>query len=90
MDNRSLVTWRLLFGGQGPARNEMFLRWLMNERAPYFRNLGVLGQPSWYSHVHAFDDERDAGKLFLLEDLGISYLRGDDHAATYRNPDSAV
>ncbi len=64
----------------------MFLRRLMNKRTCDLRSLGVRHQPSWYAHVHAFDNERNAGKLFLVDNLGISCLRSDNRPATDRNP----
>ncbi|WP_157220413.1 SIR2 family protein [Flavisphingomonas formosensis] len=76
----------LLFFGLALAENEVFLRWLLIERARYFRKFRALRQPAWYVYVHDPDDEREAGKIFFLEELGITCVRAADYAAIYGNP----
>lgn len=76
----------LLMFGLGLEENEVFLRWLLIERARYFRKFPALRQPAWYVYTHDPDDDREEGKLFFLNALDITCVRVSDHADIYRNP----
>ncbi|HTU12420.1 MAG TPA: hypothetical protein VMG08_16130 [Allosphingosinicella sp.] len=76
----------LLIVGLGLAENEVFLRWLLIERAKYFSKFEHRRQPAWYVYVDDPADERQAGKLFFLESIGIKPVQAQSHAAIYESP----
>lgn len=62
----------LLVFGLALEENETFLRWLLIERAKYFRKSASRRKDAWYVHLPA---EKGSGKLFFLERLGFSPLQ---------------
>jgi hypothetical protein len=58
----------LIIFGLALEENEVFLRWLLIERARYFRKFPDRRKKAWYVHRAS---ERGSGKLFFLEALGI-------------------
>ena len=58
----------LLIVGLGLSETEVFLRWLLIERAKYFKKLPHRRKPGWYVHVRG---ERDQGKLLFLNAVGV-------------------
>jgi hypothetical protein len=58
----------LLIFGLGLTENEVFLRWLLIERAKYFRLFPERRKPAWYVHCAG---EKDDGKLYFLRAVGI-------------------
>ncbi len=73
----------LLFIGLelGPA--EIFLRWLLIERARYFRRFPERRKSAWY--VHASKD-RDDGKFAFLDAMGVVPFEVPDYEAMYAKP----
>ena len=67
---------RLLFIGLGLEQNEVFLRWLLIERARYFSRFPARRKAGWYVHVGPID----AGKAFFLRGVGIEPVAVADHA----------
>ena len=65
------------------SSNEIFLRWLLIERAKYFENFPNQRQPAWYFDKQAkFND----GKLLLLESVGIEPVVISDYRELYEYP----
>jgi len=62
----------LLIFGLGLDQNEVFLRWLLIERARYFQKFGSRKQPAWYAHPGEADG---SGKLYFLKGVGVTPLR---------------
>lgn len=60
----------LLIMGLGLEENEVFLRWLLIERARYFKEHPKRKQPAWYAHVGKESD----GKRYFLRSVGITML----------------
>jgi serine/threonine protein kinase len=58
----------LIIFGLALEENEVFLRWLLIERARYFSKYPDRRKSAWYVHRAS---ERGSGKLFFLEELGI-------------------
>lgn len=58
----------LLIFGLGLAENEVFLRWLLIERAKYFRVFPDRRQPAWY--VYCAGDKNE-GKRYFLQAVGV-------------------
>jgi hypothetical protein len=61
----------LLIFGLGLTENEVFLRWLLIERAKYFRIFPERYQPAWYVHCNS---EKNEGKLYFLRAVGIDIV----------------
>lgn len=76
----------LLFLGLGLQENEVFLRWLLIERARYFAKFPKRAQKAWYLHRPDVEDSAEAGKHFFLEELGIRCIRVADYREIYENP----
>jgi hypothetical protein len=62
----------LLIFGLGLEENEVFLRWLLIERARYFRKFPSLKLEAWYVHT---DEADGSGKLFFLQGVGVQPIR---------------
>ena len=62
----------LLFIGLGLEENEVFLRWLLIERARYFRKFPNRKKGAWYVHT---DETDGSGKLFFLDCVGVKPIR---------------
>lgn len=60
----------LLFFGLGLGENEVFLRWLLIERAKYFRKFPMRAKKGWYVYVQGAHDI-DPGKELFLRGVGI-------------------
>jgi hypothetical protein len=69
----------LLFMGLGLEQNEVFLRWLLIERARYFGRHPGRRSPGWYVHVGPLDP----GKAFFLRGVGIEPHAVKDYAQIY-------
>lgn len=79
----------LLIFGLGLTETEVFLRWLLIERARYFRKFPERAHPAWYVYTHEDDDTSEAGKLFFLEGVGINCVKAD-YAEIYESPSWVV
>lgn len=75
----------LLFVGLGLAENEVFLRWLLIERAKYFRHFPDRVRDAWYVFVDDPRDDRQAGKHFFLESVGIRCIEAGSYGEIYEN-----
>jgi hypothetical protein len=60
----------LLFFGIGLDENEVFLRWLLIERARYFNKFPSRAQKGWYAYVNG-SSNLGAGKELFLKGVGI-------------------
>ena len=70
----------LVFFGLELDVNEVFLRWLLIERARYFQKFPKRKQEAWYVHT----DETDrSGKLFFLNGVGVKPIRVMDYDELY-------
>ncbi|TCS35586.1 hypothetical protein EDC30_11054 [Paucimonas lemoignei] len=58
----------LLIFGLGLSENEVFLRWLLIERAKYYRVFPERRKPAWYVHSA---NEKNEGKLYFLRAVGV-------------------
>ena len=72
--------WPLLIFGLALDENEIFLRWLLIERARYFKNCPEVSKEAWY--VYAGERHAD-GKQFFLESVGVTPLRVDSYEDIY-------
>lgn len=70
----------LIIFGLALEENEVFLRWLLIERARYFMKFPMKKKEAWYLHA---DRNSSAGKLFFLEGVGITPMQVDDYKELY-------
>jgi hypothetical protein len=75
----------LLFLGLALEENEVFLRWLLIERARYFRKFPHRRQPAWYVFTHNPGDAREMGKHFFLEAVGVTCVRAGGYDKIWGN-----
>ncbi|MBU8923259.1 MAG: hypothetical protein KOO63_15675 [Bacteroidales bacterium] len=69
--------------GLGLASNEVFLRWLLIERAKYFAKFPERRHPAWFYYDSA---NPDAGKHLLLESVGVEPIGISDYRELYEDP----
>jgi hypothetical protein len=69
-----------LIFGLGLAENEVFLRWLLIERAKYYTDFPKRFQPAWYFHT---SHEQDHGKLYFLQAVGVQAFEVADYEELY-------
>ena len=75
----------LLIFGLGLGRDEVFLRWLLIERARYFgkfEKFGIDHREAWYVWVEGKEDE-DSDRIFFLEHVGVKEVRVNSHDEIY-------
>lgn len=70
----------LLIIGLGLAENEVFLRWLLIERAKYYKDFPARFQPAWFVHTA---NEQDIGKLYFLKAVGVDAFMVPNYDAIY-------
>jgi hypothetical protein len=68
--------------GLSLGQTEVFLRWLLIERAKYFLKFPKLKQPAWY----VYSGKEEAGKLMFFKSLGITPIKTKDYAEIYLEP----
>ena len=73
----------LCFCGIGLDVNETFLRWLLLERARYFKKFPARRKEGWF--VCCDKDELTEGKRFFLESTGIKIIRLRDYKEVYED-----
>jgi len=64
-------------------QTEVFLRWLLIERAKYFNKFPERRQAAWYIHT---DDQSSSGKLMFFKALGITPVHANSYAEIYVEP----
>jgi hypothetical protein len=70
----------LLIFGLGLEENEVFLRWLLIERARYFNKFPDRRRKCWYVYTSG---KEKMGKLFFLRKLGIQPVKADSYEDVY-------
>ncbi|RVT93382.1 hypothetical protein [Sphingomonas crocodyli] len=78
-----VFTMPLLIFGLQLGTQEVFLRWLLIERARYFRRFPDRRKPAWYVHPASEASPDDRAKYFFLESIGITTIATDDYDAIY-------
>ncbi len=73
--------------GLGLEENEVFLRWLLIERAKYFRKFPDHKKKGWYvTNKPRKPDEKYKGKKYFFEGLGFEIIETDDYDSIYKAP----
>lgn len=70
----------LLIFGLSLEENEIFVRWLLIERARYFKRFPSLGKEAWYVYA---GEKHAAGKQFFLESVGVTPLHVESYEDIY-------
>lgn len=76
--NKSLVII-----GLGLEENEVFFRWLLIERAKYFKLFPKRKKEGWYITVKNDNDINFLGKKFFLESVGLKVLEAESYDVLY-------
>lgn len=71
----------ILLIGISLDENEVFLRWLLIQRAKYFVKYPERYQRAWY--VHTKNDEMSEGKRYFLEGVGLSCCEEESFDSIY-------
>lgn len=77
----------LLVFGLALAENEVFLRWLLIERAKYYRGHPERRQPAWYVHTAG---DPDGGKHLFLKAVGVELIAVASYDEIYGEPTWAL
>lgn len=65
----------LFIFGLGLGENEVFLRWLLIERAKYFNKFEERRHKGWYVDLKgSFESDQGKGKKFFLESIGFEII----------------
>ena len=73
--------------GLGLEENEVFLRWLLIERAKYFRKFPERKKKGWYViNKPKKIDEKYSGKKYFFEKIGFEVIEVDDYKDIYETP----
>jgi hypothetical protein len=72
----------LVIFGLGLDENEVFLRWLLIERARYFQKFPDRRQLAWF--IYTSENEK-LGKLYFLQGLGIQTIKVTNYDKIYGN-----
>jgi len=70
----------LLIFGLGLEENEVFFRWLLIERARYFKKFPVRKKDAWYVHTGRMNND---GKQFFLEGVGVQPISVTSYEKIY-------
>lgn len=72
--------------GLGLEENEVFLRWLLIERAKYFRKFPERKRKGWYIVKPDNINTQYKGKKYFLEKLGFEVIEADNYDDIYKTP----
>jgi hypothetical protein len=73
--------------GLGLEENEVFIRWLLIERAKYFKKFPERAKSGWYvAPRREKPDDRDIGKIKFLEGIGFKLIETNDYTGIYESP----
>ncbi len=78
--NKSLFVF-----GLGLDINEVFVRWLLIERAKYFRRYPKRKRKGWFLTTKQDDSETFEGKEFFLRSVGFEVIQVDDYKTIYED-----
>ena len=73
----------LLIIGLALEESEAFLRWLLIERARYFKKFPGRRKAGWFAYKPDRSDDREAGKLFFLRAVGFECIPVDSYDELY-------
>ena len=71
--------------GLGLDESEVFIRWLLIERAKYFRKYPKRKHKGWFLIVKNKNGDSIEGKKFFLESVGFEILEVEDYKTIYED-----
>ena len=73
--------------GIGMEENEVFLRWLLIERAKYFKKFPERKKKGWYITKKSLaENENHKGKKYFLKNIGFEIIEVEDYSRIYETP----
>jgi hypothetical protein len=75
----------LFIFGLGLEENEVFFRWLLIQRAKYFRKYPHVKKHGWFLMKRGGDVETDEGKIFFLKSMGFEVIVVDEYKNVYED-----
>ena len=73
--------------GSGLEENEIFLRWLLIERAKYFRKFPDRKKKGWYViKKPKKEDDKYSGKKYFFEKIGFEVVEVENYSDIYETP----
>lgn len=67
--------------------NEVFIRWLLIERAKYFKKFPDRKKAGWYITTRTgTPDARSAGKALFLKNVGLNVVEVNSYDEIYKDP----
>ena len=75
----------LLFFGLELNENEVFLRWLLIERAKYFKKFPLRQKPAWFLYAPSQGDTFAPGKRYFLERVGFQIVCAESYMDMYES-----
>jgi hypothetical protein len=73
--------------GLGLEENEVFIRWLLIERAKYFKKYPERRKKTWYVVPQMEQpDSRMAGKMYFLRSIGFEIMETRNYDDIYAGP----
>lgn len=75
----------LLISGLGLDENEVFIRWLLIERAKYFRRFPDRKHKGWFLTSKESRNKQDEGKKLFLKSLGFEIIELKSYKELYEN-----
>jgi hypothetical protein len=76
--NKSIIIF-----GFGFDENEVFLRWLLIERAKYYKKFPNRMHKGWYITHNNSNDKNLIGKKFFMKSVGFEIIEADDFPTIY-------
>lgn len=73
----------LFIFGLGLDETEVFIRWLLIERAKYFRNFPDRKHKGWFVMKNGENSSTNEGKKFFLKSVGFEVIELDEYKAIY-------
>jgi len=78
---------QLCIFGLGLEENEIFIRWLLIERAKYYRKFPGRRKKAWYiAPKNEKPDDRNLGKIQFLRGIGINLIETNNYGEIYSEP----
>jgi hypothetical protein len=73
----------LFIFGFGLDENEVFFRWLLIERAKYYKRFPKKKQPAWYMVLKQSEESKNEGKRFFLQSVGVEMIELNSYKEMY-------
>ncbi|MEH6307591.1 hypothetical protein RYH73_18210 [Olivibacter sp. CPCC 100613] len=82
-----LFNKQLCIFGLGLEENEIFIRWLLIERAKYYRKFPSRRKKAWYIvPKKEKPNEQSSGKMQFLQGIGINLIEAEGYPEIYEEP----